>query len=151
KAGINVENLKRITTPKGEYLSATITSKGRTAADILAEALPKEIGSIYWPKNMYWGRPPSASCGRCAGLSRCWTAKSSRLNSTEFRPGSNPEVIASWPITRSQFLPLDQPTWPRWKKPKFSAAALAKNKFASNLMPQLEPFPARAGVKTKTC
>ena len=57
KAGINVENLKRITTPKGEYLSATITSKGRTAADILAEALPKEIGSIYWPKNMYWRRP----------------------------------------------------------------------------------------------
>jgi glycyl-tRNA synthetase beta chain len=57
KAGINVENLKRITTPKGEYLSATVTNKGRTAADILAEALPKEIGSIYWPKNMYWRKP----------------------------------------------------------------------------------------------
>ena len=28
--------------------------KGRPAADILAEALPKEIAGIYWAKNMYW-------------------------------------------------------------------------------------------------
>ncbi len=41
-------------TPKGEYLAATVTRKGRTAAEILAETLPKEISSLYWPKNMYW-------------------------------------------------------------------------------------------------
>ena len=40
--------------PKGEYLAATVTRKGRTAAAILAEALPKEISALYWPKNMYW-------------------------------------------------------------------------------------------------
>ncbi len=57
KAGMDVGSLKRITTAKGEYLSATVTNKGRAAADILAEALPKEIGSIYWPKNMYWRKP----------------------------------------------------------------------------------------------
>ncbi|HJX82706.1 MAG TPA: glycine--tRNA ligase subunit beta, partial [Candidatus Angelobacter sp.] len=59
KAGIDVSKLQTITTPKGEYLAATITNQGRPAAQILAELLPKEIASIYWPKNMYWraGRP----------------------------------------------------------------------------------------------
>ncbi len=57
KAGVDVSQLQRTTTPKGEYLSATVTRKGRSAAEILAEALPKEIASIYWPKNMYWRKP----------------------------------------------------------------------------------------------
>src|SRR6185437_5522577 len=54
KAGVEVSQLERVTTPKGEYLSAKITTKGRSAAEILSEMLPKEIASIYWPKNMYW-------------------------------------------------------------------------------------------------
>jgi glycyl-tRNA synthetase beta chain len=54
KAGVDVSRLERVTTAKGEYLSAKITTKGRTAAEILAEALPREVASIYWPKNMYW-------------------------------------------------------------------------------------------------
>ena len=54
KAGVDVSQLEKVTTPKGEYLAAKITKKGRGAADILAENLPKEIASIYWPKNMYW-------------------------------------------------------------------------------------------------
>jgi glycyl-tRNA synthetase beta chain len=54
KAGIEVALLQRIPTPKGEYLAASITKKGRSAAEIIAEHLPKEISSIYWPKNMYW-------------------------------------------------------------------------------------------------
>jgi glycyl-tRNA synthetase beta chain len=54
RAGIDVSQLERTSTPKGEYLSAKITKKGRTAGEILAELLPKEINSIYWPKNMYW-------------------------------------------------------------------------------------------------
>jgi glycyl-tRNA synthetase beta chain len=54
KAGVDVSQLERVTTPKGEYLSAKITTKGRRAAEILAEALPREIASVYWPKNMYW-------------------------------------------------------------------------------------------------
>jgi len=57
KAGVDVSQLERITTAKGEYLSAKITRKGRSAGDILAELLPKELGSIYWPKNMYWRKP----------------------------------------------------------------------------------------------
>jgi glycyl-tRNA synthetase beta chain len=54
KVGVEVDHLERITNPKGEYLSATVTRKGRPAAEILAEALPREIASLYWPKNMYW-------------------------------------------------------------------------------------------------
>ncbi|MGA9355563.1 MAG: glycine--tRNA ligase subunit beta [Terriglobales bacterium] len=54
KVGVEVGALERVTTPKGEYLGATVTRKGRAAAEILAEAIPKEIASLYWPKSMYW-------------------------------------------------------------------------------------------------
>lgn len=57
KAGIDVSRLERVTTAKGEYLSAKITKKGRSASEVLAELLPKEINSLYWPKNMYWRKP----------------------------------------------------------------------------------------------
>src|SRR5271166_5528607 len=54
KVGVDVSKLEKVATPKGEYLAATVTRKGRTAAEILAETLPKEISTLYWPKNMYW-------------------------------------------------------------------------------------------------
>ncbi len=54
KASIPVDALEKITTPKGEYLAATVLKKGRPAAEILAESLPKEIAGIYWAKSMYW-------------------------------------------------------------------------------------------------
>ena len=57
KAGVDVSHLERVTTSKGEYLAAKITKKGRSAAEVLSELLPKEINSIYWPKNMYWRKP----------------------------------------------------------------------------------------------
>jgi glycyl-tRNA synthetase beta chain len=57
KTGVEVSRLERISTAKGEYLSAKVTKKGRSAVEILAEALPKEINSIYWPKSMYWRKP----------------------------------------------------------------------------------------------
>src|SRR6266496_232058 len=57
KAGVDLSQLERVTTPKGEYLSAKVTKKGRKTAEILAEFLPKEINSIAWPKNMYWRKP----------------------------------------------------------------------------------------------
>jgi glycyl-tRNA synthetase beta chain len=54
KVGVPVDALEKITTPKGEYLAATVQKKGRTAAEILADTLPKEIAGIYWAKSMYW-------------------------------------------------------------------------------------------------
>src|ERR1035438_6246965 len=47
KLNIPVEALEKITTPKGEYLGATVKKKGRPAAEILAESLPKEIGRAW--------------------------------------------------------------------------------------------------------
>jgi glycyl-tRNA synthetase beta chain len=59
KAGVGVDALVKHTTPKGEYVSATVTRAGRSAAEILVEKLPAELGKIYWAKNMYWrpGKP----------------------------------------------------------------------------------------------
>ncbi len=54
KLNVPVHSLEKITTPKGEYLAATVQKKGRPAAEILAESLPKEIAGIYWAKSMYW-------------------------------------------------------------------------------------------------
>src|SRR5208283_5492383 len=42
KAGLDVTQVERIATPKGEYITAKVTKKGRSAAEILAENLPKE-------------------------------------------------------------------------------------------------------------
>ena len=54
KAGIDVSSLHKVTTPKGEYIAASVARQARTAVVILAEGLPKEIAALYWPKNMYW-------------------------------------------------------------------------------------------------
>ena len=54
KAGVAVDALVKQTTPKGEYVSATVTRAGRSAAEILAEKLPEELAKIYWAKSMYW-------------------------------------------------------------------------------------------------
>ncbi len=54
RMGVRVEDLKVEETDKGRYISAEKKTGGRPAAEILAEALPKEISTLYWPKNMYW-------------------------------------------------------------------------------------------------
>ncbi|MGA2902536.1 MAG: glycine--tRNA ligase subunit beta [Candidatus Korobacteraceae bacterium] len=54
KVNLSVDALEKITSAKGEYLAATMLKKGRGAADILTESLPKEIAGIYWAKSMYW-------------------------------------------------------------------------------------------------
>ncbi|MGD1062844.1 MAG: glycine--tRNA ligase subunit beta [Terracidiphilus sp.] len=59
KAGVAVAELKKVISPKGEYVGATMKRAGRTANEILAAELPKEVLAIYWAKNMYWraGKP----------------------------------------------------------------------------------------------
>lgn len=54
KAGVDISKLEKTSTPKGDYLAATVTKKGRLATEVLAQELPKEISELYWPKNMYW-------------------------------------------------------------------------------------------------
>jgi glycyl-tRNA synthetase beta chain len=59
KAGVPVEELKKIETPKGEYVGASVKLIGATASEILTAELPKQVLAIYWAKNMYWraGKP----------------------------------------------------------------------------------------------
>ncbi len=59
KAGVAVADLRKVETPKGEYLGATVRRAGRSAQEILIAELPKEVLAIYWAKNMYWraGKP----------------------------------------------------------------------------------------------
>lgn len=59
KAGIAVEQIRKVTTAKGEYAGATLLRAGQPAAHVLQELLPKEIAALTWPKPMYWraGKP----------------------------------------------------------------------------------------------
>src|SRR5271157_1557886 len=54
KVGVDVNSLEQEDTSKGRYVVAQKNKPGRTASDILAESLPKEIAGIYWAKSMYW-------------------------------------------------------------------------------------------------
>ena len=57
KNAIDVSQLKTIKNPKGEYVSALVSRKGRPAREVLAELLPKELAAIPWAKSMYWRSP----------------------------------------------------------------------------------------------
>jgi glycyl-tRNA synthetase beta chain len=54
KAGVTISTLEKVSTPKGEYVGATVKRVGRAAEEILAAELPKEVLAVYWAKNMYW-------------------------------------------------------------------------------------------------
>jgi len=54
KAGVSLDALEKVTTPKGEYVGATVKREGRSATELLVAELPREVLAIYWAKNMYW-------------------------------------------------------------------------------------------------
>lgn len=56
KVGLPFEQLRRIETEKGEYLSATVVHEGRATAEILAELVPSIATTLRFPKMMRWGR-----------------------------------------------------------------------------------------------
>ncbi len=53
--GVAVADLLRLVTPKGEVLVANKFVKGRTTAEILAEAVPEILRTLPQPKTMRWG------------------------------------------------------------------------------------------------
>ena len=53
-AGVPVESLERITTPKGEYLLARVHDAGKPTREVLATLLPAWISGISFPKTMHW-------------------------------------------------------------------------------------------------
>jgi glycyl-tRNA synthetase beta chain len=54
KNGTSVDALETAKTEKGEYFSFRKQVKGRSTAEILAEALPAMVTGLYFPKAMYW-------------------------------------------------------------------------------------------------
>ncbi|HKQ18767.1 MAG TPA: glycine--tRNA ligase subunit beta, partial [Candidatus Eisenbacteria bacterium] len=53
-AGIAVEALERVVTPKGEYLLARVNDVGLPAADVLPELLGGSVQGLRFPKTMHW-------------------------------------------------------------------------------------------------
>ena len=52
--GLRVEDLVTVKVEKGEYLCAVKKEEGKTSSVLLAEILPRLIGSISFPKSMRW-------------------------------------------------------------------------------------------------
>ena len=55
KQGVDIEEIRCIETPKGEYLYVKRQIPAKRTTEILAEALPQLIADISWPKSMRWG------------------------------------------------------------------------------------------------
>src|SRR5262249_44465281 len=54
KQGIRLVDVYTVQTPKGEYLAAKQTKRGRTSEQILTEILPRAIHDLTWPRSMTW-------------------------------------------------------------------------------------------------
>ncbi len=54
KQGIRLVDIFIVQTPKGEYLAAKQTKRGRTSEQILSEILPRVIHDLSWPRTMTW-------------------------------------------------------------------------------------------------
>ncbi|MGC6484453.1 MAG: glycine--tRNA ligase subunit beta [Candidatus Puniceispirillales bacterium] len=54
-AGISRDEAEIRATPKGEFLFAVISRKGRPATDVLPELVSRIIAGFTWPKTMRWG------------------------------------------------------------------------------------------------
>ncbi|HMY15727.1 MAG TPA: glycine--tRNA ligase subunit beta, partial [Polyangium sp.] len=55
KIGCSVADLRRVETPKGEYLVGTRREAGQAATNLLADALASIITAIPFRKSMRWG------------------------------------------------------------------------------------------------
>lgn len=56
KVGLELDALEVDSTPKGDYLAATVLHRGRFTSEILAELVPAVIAGLRFPKTMRWGR-----------------------------------------------------------------------------------------------
>ncbi|HPA80499.1 MAG TPA: glycine--tRNA ligase subunit beta [Thermoanaerobaculales bacterium] len=56
KVGLPLDRLEIDSTPKGDYLAATVLLAGRPTSQILAELVPSVVAGLRFPKMMRWGR-----------------------------------------------------------------------------------------------
>ena len=54
KYGVEVSELSRVSTPKGQYLSVVKRERGRAAVDILPDVLAATLRDMSFPKQMRW-------------------------------------------------------------------------------------------------
>jgi glycyl-tRNA synthetase beta chain len=54
KQGVRLVDLYLLATPKGEYVAAKRTKRGRACEQILSEILPRAIHDLSWPRSMTW-------------------------------------------------------------------------------------------------
>jgi glycyl-tRNA synthetase beta chain len=54
KQGVPISSLVTTMTSRGEYLAARVVIHGRPAREILAEALPRAMRELSFPRSMYW-------------------------------------------------------------------------------------------------
>src|SRR5215510_11705605 len=54
KQGVDVAALERVSTPKGEYLAFRKRLRGKTAVDVLPDALGGTLRALSFPKLMHW-------------------------------------------------------------------------------------------------
>ncbi len=60
KHGAEVSALKRVTTPKGEYLALETREHGQPAAEVLSRLLDVLLWNMSFPKSIHWGKPDGA-------------------------------------------------------------------------------------------
>jgi glycyl-tRNA synthetase beta chain len=60
KLGCGIADLRRVQTPKGEYLAGTRREAGRAASELLPEALAQIAAAIPFRKSMRWGAGETA-------------------------------------------------------------------------------------------
>ena len=52
--GVEVDQVRRVKTDKGEYVAVTLERKGRPAGEILAAAIARIVPALSFPKTMRW-------------------------------------------------------------------------------------------------
>jgi glycyl-tRNA synthetase beta chain len=55
KCGLEVENLTRVETDKGDYVVAEHKIEGRSTIAVLSQLVPQTLGDLDWAKTMRWG------------------------------------------------------------------------------------------------
>ena len=87
KAGVEVSQLEKITTPKGEYLPRRSLKKGGPPPKFSRKIFPRKSPQSIGRKICTGANRARDLCVRFAGWWQCWTTKSFRWNSAEFEAG----------------------------------------------------------------
>ena len=87
KAGVEVSQLEKVTTPKGEYLSAKVTEKAERQQKFSPRIFPKKFSQSTGRRICTGGNRTRGLCVRFAGWWQCLTVRPFRWSSAEFEQG----------------------------------------------------------------